>query len=169
MGFASGPKPIIDAIDLHFAQTATANLQASSLTQAITLSLVEEWGYNNFFAHTEAVANFYRKKRDVFDSALNAHLGGLAEWYTPEAGMFFWFKLLLSQNQTSDLDEGDSEDLIRTKAYEGGVLALPGTVFLPNGRKTAFVRASFSLSTEEQVNEALKRLRTVLLKERGQV
>ncbi|KAG1729833.1 pyridoxal phosphate-dependent transferase [Suillus paluster] len=165
MGFASGPKPIIDVIDLH---TATANLQGSSLIQAITLALVEEWGYDNFFAHTRTVADFYRKKRDVFESALNAHLGGLAEWCTPEAGMFFWFKLLLSPNQTSDVDEGDSEDLIQTKAYEGGVLALPGTVFLPNGRKTAFVRASFSLCTESQVNEALKRLRTVLLKERGQ-
>lgn len=165
MGFASGPKPIIDAMDMH---TSTANLQGSSLIQAITLALVEEWGYNNFFAHTRAVANFYREKRDVFESALNAHLSGLAEWCTPEAGMFFWFKLLLSPNQTSNIDEGDSEDLIRTKAYEGGVLALPGTVFLPNGRKTAFVRASFSLCTEEQVNEALKRLRTVLLKERGQ-
>ncbi|KAG1759713.1 pyridoxal phosphate-dependent transferase [Suillus occidentalis] len=166
MGFASGPKPIIDAIDLH---TGTANLQASSLIQAITLALVEEWGYNNFFAHTRAVADFYREKRDVFESALNAYLSGLAEWSTPEAGMFFWFKLLLSPHQTPGVDDGDSEDLIRTKAYEGGVLALPGTVFLPSGRKTAFVRASFSLCTEEQVNEALKRLRAVLLKERGQV
>ncbi|KAG1804892.1 pyridoxal phosphate-dependent transferase [Suillus plorans] len=165
MGFASGPKPIIDAIDLH---TASANLQSSSLIQAITLALVEEWGYANFFAHTQAVAEFYRKKRDVFESALNAHLSGLAEWCTPEAGMFFWFKLLLSPNHTPGVDEGDSEDLIRTKAYENGVLALPGTVFLPNGRKTSFVRASFSLCTEEQVNEALKRLRDVLLKERGQ-
>lgn len=78
------------------------------------------------------------------------------------------FKLLLPRNQTSDGDEGDSEDLIRTKAYEGGVLALPGTIFLPDGRTSAFVRASFSLSTAEQVNEALKRLRAVLLKERGQ-
>lgn len=165
MGFASGPKPIIDAIDLH---TASANLQSSSLIQAITLALVEEWGYANFFAHTQAVADFYRKKRDVFESAMNAHLSGLAEWCTPEAGMFFWFKLLLSPNHTPGVDEGDSEDLIRTKAYENGVLALPGTVFLPNGRKTSFVRASFSLCTEEQVNEALKRLRDVLLKERGQ-
>ncbi|KAG0702809.1 TdiD protein [Suillus ampliporus] len=164
MGFASGPKPIIDAIDLN---TGMANLQGSSLIQAITLALVEEWGYDNFFAHTRAVADFYRQKRDVFESALNAHLSGLVDWCTPEAGMFFWLKLL-SPNQTSNVDEGDSEDLIRTKAYEGGVLALPGTVFLPNGRKTAYVRASFSLCTEEQVNEALKRLRTVLLKERGQ-
>jgi tryptophan aminotransferase len=70
------------------------------------------------------------------------------------------FKLLLGEN-------GDSESVIRTKAFAGGVLALPGTVFFPNGERTAYVRASFSLLDEEQVNEALRRLRVVLLAERG--
>lgn len=73
------------------------------------------------------------------------------------------FKLLVNPDPN---EEGDSRELIQTKAYENGVLALPGTVFLPDGRKTAYVRASFSLPTEEQVNEALKRLRVVLLRER---
>ncbi|KAH7906539.1 pyridoxal phosphate-dependent transferase [Hygrophoropsis aurantiaca] len=165
IGFVSGPAPFVDAIDLH---TGTANLQGSHLAQAITLALLEKWGYENFFAHTSAVAAFYKQKRDVFEKALSTHLAGLAEWSTPEAGMFVWFKLLLNPDGDASA-EGDSEDLIRTKAYEGGVLALPGTVFLPNGRKTAYVRASFSLSTEEQVNEALKRLRNVILKERSAV
>ncbi|KAF8554447.1 PLP-dependent transferase [Imleria badia] len=156
MGFASGPNPIIDVMDLH---TSFANLQGSSLVQAITLALVEKWGYDGFFTHTEAVAEFYREKRDTFEKALQTHLGDLAEWKTPEAGMFFWFKLLINANPH---DEGDSKELIQTKAYENGVLALPGTVFLPNGRKTAYVRAAFSLSTEEQVNEALRRLKEVL-------
>jgi tryptophan aminotransferase len=44
--------------------------------------------------HTETVANFYRKKRDVFESAMKKHLSGLAEWNTPEAGMFFWCVLI---------------------------------------------------------------------------
>jgi DNA-binding transcriptional MocR family regulator len=86
---------------LTFNQTGSANLQSSSLIQAITLALVEEWGYNNFFAHTRAVADFYREKRDVFESALNEHLGGLAEWCTPEAGMFFWSASLFDD----DLDD----------------------------------------------------------------
>lgn len=77
---------------------------------------------------------------------------------------FIRFKLLMNPNPD---EEGDSRELIQTKAYENGVLALPGTVFLPNGRKTAYVRAAFSLSTPEQVNEALKRLKIVLLRERG--
>ncbi|KAH9928351.1 pyridoxal phosphate-dependent transferase [Fomitopsis serialis] len=88
--------------------TAVANLQTSSLTQAIAFSLLDAWGYDGFKTHTEAVSRFYREK----------------QWSTPEAGMFFWFKLLLAE----DGEEGDSESVIRTKAYERGVLALPGTV-----------------------------------------
>ena len=72
------------------------------------------------------------------------------------------FKLLLAE----DGEEGDSESVIRTKAYERGVLALPGTVFLPRGGKTAYVRASFSLLGEEDVEEAVKRLRETILEAR---
>jgi tryptophan aminotransferase len=46
------------------------------------------------------------------------------------------------------------------------VLALPGTVFLPNGRKTAYVRASFSLLSETDVDEAVRRLKEVILEVR---
>lgn len=74
--------------------------------------------------------------------------------------MFIWFKLLIADKPE---EEGDSLDLIRNKAFENGVLALPGTVFLPDGRKTAYVRASFSLLPEEDVNEALRRLRVTIL------
>lgn len=63
-------------------------------------------------------------------------------------------------------DEGDSESIIRTKAYERGVLALPGTVFLPRGGKTAYVRAAFSLLAEDEVEEAIKRLRQTILEAR---
>ena len=73
------------------------------------------------------------------------------------------FKLQLGKSET----EGDSEEIIRTKALENGVLALPGTIFLPSGRKTTYVRASFSLLPEDQVDEALRRLREVILEARG--
>jgi len=70
------------------------------------------------------------------------------------------FKLLL--------DDDDSESLIRTTAFEKGVLALPGTVFLPNGGKTGYVRAAFSLLEAADVEEAVKRLREVVLASRGE-
>lgn len=97
---------------------------------------------------------------------MKTHLDGLVEWDTPQAGLFFWFKLLLNPEHPEI--EGDSDDIIRNKALENGVLALPGTVFLPNGRKTAYVRASFSLLSEEEVNEALKRLKAIILQARAE-
>ena len=71
------------------------------------------------------------------------------------------FKLLLNPNNLAE--DGDSEAVIKTKAFEKGVLALPGTVFLPNGTKTAYVRASFSLTEEGDVERAIQRLRDTIL------
>ncbi|KAI0925687.1 hypothetical protein AcV5_008358 [Taiwanofungus camphoratus] len=161
VGFVSGPERIVKAIDVH---SMAVNLQPSSLSQVLTLKILRTWGYEGFKAHTERVSEFYREKRDVFEAAMQKHLAGLAEWTKPEAGMFFWFKLLLRDpsNSSEDVVE-DSENIIRTKAFERGVLALPGTAFLPSGRTTAYVRASFSLLPPEDVDEALKRLRQVIL------
>ena len=159
-------------------QTSTANLQVSSLTQMITFKLLENWGYEGFFTHTKHVSEFYREKRDVFERAMKKHLDGLAVWNTPEAGMFFWCvpALIVDPNSIIErrrrfklcLKDGneDSAAIIRTKAFEKGVLALPGTVFLPNGRKTAYVRTSFSVVGEDEVEEAVKRLREAILESR---
>ncbi|KAG9077321.1 hypothetical protein FRC06_008982 [Ceratobasidium sp. 370] len=80
----------------------------------------------------------------------------LAEWVKPEAGLFFWFKLNLPPSK------GDSFQLIRTEALAKGVLAVPGTTFYPSGRKSAYVRAAFSVLEEEEVDEALRRLAEVV-------
>ncbi|EIN10079.1 PLP-dependent transferase [Punctularia strigosozonata HHB-11173 SS5] len=157
IGFVSGPAALIGAMDMH---TATANLQCVGLTQSITYTLLHAWGHDSFLVHTRNVSAFYREKCAVFEWAMNEYLTGLCEWTPPQAGMFFWFKLLVPG--------GDSESIIRKKAFEQGVLALPGTVFLPNGDKTAYVRASFSLLDEKDAVEAIKRLRRVLLDVRGE-
>ena len=72
------------------------------------------------------------------------------------------FKLLVN----TDGGENDSNSIIRTTALERGGLALPGTVFFPNGRKSAYVRASFSQLEEKDVDEALRRLREAVLDSR---
>uniref|UniRef100_A0A0W0EUN6 Aminotransferase class I/classII large domain-containing protein n=1 Tax=Moniliophthora roreri TaxID=221103 RepID=A0A0W0EUN6_MONRR len=146
IGFASGPQPLLDAL---IKVTATVNLQTPTLTQIITYSLLTSpsWGYDGFQRHTEQIAEFYRRKRDVFEQYMTKYLGSgedggaLAKWATPKAGLFFWFKILIDPDSESD---GDSEALIQTKAFQNGVLALPGTVFLPSSqgtRKTGYVRS----------------------------
>ncbi|EPQ56597.1 PLP-dependent transferase [Gloeophyllum trabeum ATCC 11539] len=165
VGFISAPEPFVTVIDSH---TATSNLHPSSLTQMVAYTLLSSWGYDTLMLHSAHVSGFYKAKRDVFERAMRKHLDGLAEWTPPEAGMFYWFKLLLHAPGVPETSlEEDSEAVIRTKAVEKGVLALPGTVFLPSGRKTAYVRAAFSLLSDEAINEALKRLREVVLDARG--
>jgi tryptophan aminotransferase len=73
------------------------------------------------------------------------------------------FKLQI--NASLESEDGDSETLIRTKALEKGVLALPGTVFLPDRKRSAHVRAAFSLLGEEEMEEALRRLACLIREE----
>lgn len=37
------------------------------------------------------MAQFYKKRRDRFENALRQHMKGLAEWTSPDAGMFLWW------------------------------------------------------------------------------
>lgn len=70
------------------------------------------------------------------------------------------FKLNLRPSNGSE--EGDSNVLIAQRAVAKGVLAIPGTSFFPNGRMSAYVRASFSTIAPENVDEALRRLAEVV-------
>ncbi|KAG8906041.1 hypothetical protein FRB99_007698 [Tulasnella sp. 403] len=153
LGLVSGPERIVDMIDLY---TASSNLQPSSFSQSIALALFQHWGYEGFDAHIDHIAMVYRQKCELFEAAMREHLTGLAEWTTPEAGMFVWFKLLLPERVESK--EGDSEQLITNRAIKDQVIALPGTTFFPLGRKTSYVRASFSVLEEQHFPELMKRL-----------
>jgi tryptophan aminotransferase len=57
----------------------------------VAYRLLDSWGYDGFKTHTDRVAQFYKGKRDVFQSAMKKYLDGYAEWVPPEAGMFFWY------------------------------------------------------------------------------
>ena len=57
----------------------------------MVLALTERWGYTGFETFTRNVSNVYRTKRDIFDKALQEHLGDIAEWTKPESGLFFWY------------------------------------------------------------------------------
>ncbi|KDE09685.1 hypothetical protein MVLG_00089 [Microbotryum lychnidis-dioicae p1A1 Lamole] len=151
LGFVSGAKELLRIIDLN---TANTNLQPASTTQSIVLVLLERWGHQGFIEHTRRVSAFYKEKRDMFEKAARKHLGGLADWVTPDAGMFLYLNLHLTSNESS----GDSDELISKKALEKGVLAVPGVGFSPSGSISSSVRVSFSLATEEDADKGFARL-----------
>lgn len=165
MGFLSGPPTLLHYVE---SETAVANLQPSGVAQMITFKLLEHWGYDGFLRHGDAVAAFYRARRDNFEAKARAVLGedpakgqrSVATWVTPVAGMFLWLCLKLPPTETSE--EGDSFALIREKAHAKGVLAVPGMSFMPDGKTSCYVRTSYSLIREEDVEEGLRRLRFVV-------
>ncbi|CEG62785.1 hypothetical protein RMATCC62417_00061 [Rhizopus microsporus] len=154
IGWVTGPQPLIERINMH---TMVTNLQPSGVSQVVAYQLLAKWGHKGFFDHVKGVANFYREKRDEFLVCLNKHMKGRAEWNVPNAGMFFWLRLLGGIT--------DSYDLVMTKAIKENVLAIPGLAFMPRGNKNEYIRVSFSNVSKQQMDEALRRLARVIDRE----
>lgn len=153
LGFLTGPKPLIDRVVLHI-QAST--MHTSTFTQMMVSQLLHSWGEERFLQHIDGVLGFYRKQRDAMISSAEKWLNDEAEWYVPSAGMFLWLKLKCVT---------DTQQLIREKALKKEVLLVPGGVFMINSSDPCpYVRAAFSLSTPEQIDEAFRRL-SLLIKE----
>ncbi|KAJ7930941.1 pyridoxal phosphate-dependent transferase [Mycena leptocephala] len=144
--------------------SGNTNIQPPTLTQLMAYALLSRWGPDGFLTHCADIADFYRARRDAFERVARKHLTGLAEWTTPVAGMFIYMKLLVHP----DRRDADTWELIAGKAVAKGVLAVPGTAFMPLGGPTPFVRVSFSVIEEENVDEACRRLREVILEARAE-
>ncbi|XP_020792101.1 kynurenine/alpha-aminoadipate aminotransferase, mitochondrial isoform X2 [Boleophthalmus pectinirostris] len=153
LGFVTGPKPLVERVVLHI-QAST--MHTSSFTQLMVSQLLHSWGEQGFLQHIDGVIEFYKKQKDAMVSSAEKWLKDVAEWHAPKAGMFLWIKL---KGIT------DTHKLILEKALEKEVLLVPGGVFMINSSEPcAYVRAAFSLSSPEQMDEAFRRL-ALLIKE----
>ncbi|XP_070785809.1 kynurenine/alpha-aminoadipate aminotransferase, mitochondrial isoform X1 [Enoplosus armatus] len=151
MGFVTGPKPLVDRVVLHI-QAST--MHTSTFTQLMVSELLHSWGQEGFLQHIDGVIEFYRKQRDAMISSADKWLKDVAEWHAPSAGMFLWLKLK---------GIADTQQLIMKKALEKEVLLVPGGVFMINSSEPCpYVRAAFSLSTPEQIDEAFRRLSSLI-------
>jgi len=152
LGWATGPKALVERLALHMEATV---LHTSGLSQAVAHAMLERWGHDGFGEHVGAVRDFYRQRCDVFLAAAERHLCGLCEWSAPTAGMFVWLRCV---------GVDDTTQLVMEGAQENKVLFVPGSAFLPGGGKTPspFVRAAFSTASDEDIDEALRRLAGML-------
>jgi len=150
VGWVTGPSPLLETLQLT--QQVTT-LHTSGISQAIVISLLKHWGTEGFDNQVKKVQQYYTDKRDMFLSSANKYLKGLCEWDIPTGGMFVWLKVL---------GVTDTEELIKLRAFKAGVLLLPGRAFSPNDEPSPYVRASFSIATEDQIDLALKRFSELL-------
>mmetsp|Transcript_20822 Transcript_20822/g.58684 ORF Transcript_20822/g.58684 Transcript_20822/m.58684 type:complete len:475 (-) Transcript_20822:135-1559(-) len=170
LGFATGPSQLIERLELH--QQATS-LHTSGVSQAIATALFDHWQqqssggdrWERFEEHVAAVVGLYRAQRDAALASAERHLTGLAQWHAPSAGMFLWLRLLGVE---------DSSRLVKEEAVREKVILVPGGAFAAHASPSAaeachgdrpvspYVRASFSTSSPEQMDEAMARLARVL-------
>jgi kynurenine/2-aminoadipate aminotransferase len=150
IGFTTGHSSLIEKI--LFDQGTTA-LHTSGISQVLILTLLKKWGPTGFDNQIQAVQKYYTSQRDAFLSSASKYLTGLCEWNCPMAGLFVWIKVLGVK---------DTYDLIQKKAFSAGVVMLPGRVFSPTNEDSPYVRASFSIASPEQIDQALLRFSNIL-------
>ncbi|XP_006277551.1 kynurenine/alpha-aminoadipate aminotransferase, mitochondrial isoform X1 [Alligator mississippiensis] len=147
IGFLTGPKPLIDRVILHI-QVST--MHTSTFTQLMITQLLQQWGEKGFLEHVGRVVEFYKSQRDAMLVAADKWLKGLADWYSPAAGMFLWIKIK---------GVSDTQHLIMERALQKEVLLVPGGAFnIDSSHPSSHVRASFSLSSPAQMDQAFQRL-----------
>eukprot|EP01059_Diplonema_ambulator_P003399 TRINITY_DN13082_c0_g2_i1.p1 TRINITY_DN13082_c0_g2~~TRINITY_DN13082_c0_g2_i1.p1 ORF type:complete len:438 (+),score=109.91 TRINITY_DN13082_c0_g2_i1:51-1316(+) len=150
LGFMTARKEFTEPIIKDIGGTS---LHTSNISQMMAAELLGKWGEEGWENHIKTVKDFYSQRRDKFIEYCEKHLTGLAEWDYPEAGMFVWFRFL---------HVADTMELIMEKAKKERVLLVPGQSFFTDGKPSNCVRASFSLVSDEEMDEALSRLAKLL-------
>lgn len=110
-------------------------------------------GTEKFQHHLNELRDFYRVRRDAFQSALETHFSDLADWNLPQGGLFFW--LTLKQPL-------DTRILLKA-ALTVNVAFMPGEPFFPDpDNNLGHLRLNFSHIDPARLGEGLERLAVVV-------
>jgi 2-aminoadipate transaminase len=122
-----------------------ADLHTSTLTQR---ALFEYLTTNDLDAHVKRIRRRYKRQRDCMLEAIQQHFPERVGYTRPEGGMFIWVRL---PDGLSALD-------LLEKAVDYKVAFVPGAPFYADGGGQSTLRLNFSNSSEEQIQEGVKRL-----------
>ena len=125
------------------------DLHSSRLSQRIVLDAVTSPEWPDRLA---GLASFYRRRRDGFELALNRHFGELADWTTPEGGLFFWLRLRERVDTRTPLEASIAR----------GVAFMPGEEFYPGEPELGTMRLNFSHTPPDRVDQGLRTLAAVI-------
>ena len=154
LGFVTGPKPIIERINLHMQASV---LHASSLSQVLVSDLMSQWGSTGFNNHIKEVEDFYKNRRNKLHEAADKHLMGLCEFSVPLGGMFLWIKVP---------GLGSTWDMIMQRGLQQNIMLMPGRAFQPDQTAPCqFLRAAFSIAAEKDFDTAMERLARLIRNE----
>lgn len=104
------------------------------------------------FPHVTVIQDLYRRKRDRMLAGMEQHFPKQVTWTRPQGGMFIWVTL---PESLSSLD-------MLSRAIEHNVAYVIGAPFFPDGGGHNTFRLNYSYSSDEQIDEGIKRLGQVI-------
>jgi len=122
-----------------------ADLQTNTLSQYIIYEYLKTGALDK---HLAKVAKVYSKRRDLMVKAMHKYFPKGVKFTEPKGGLFLWV----------ELPEGLNATELLPKAVERKVGYIPGEAFNPNGGGENTMRLNFSKSSEEEIEEGIKRL-----------
>jgi 2-aminoadipate transaminase len=146
IGWVVAPPPILEKIGLG---KQAADLCTSTLTQYFVREYFAEGHWRDY---VDSLVGIYRRRRNAMLEALDKHLPAQAEWTRPEGGLFIW-ATLPSYIDTTDL---------LAKALRENVAFVPGRAAYVDGRGGSSMRLNFSGSSEEELQEGIRRIGRVV-------
>lgn len=142
IGWVCGPKPVIEKLVLL---KQGSDLHVSTINQMVAHRAVTE-GYDQ---HLHRLRGAYGAKARVMLAALERTMPKGVTWSHPQGGMFVWI----------DLPEGiDGAALLARAIAEERVAFVPGAPFFAEKQTPNAIRLSYSLPTDEQIEEGVQRL-----------
>ncbi|USQ94279.1 aminotransferase-like domain-containing protein [Caulobacter sp. RL271] len=148
IGWVCGPKAVIEKLVLL---KQGADLHVSTINQMVAHRAVSE-GYDQ---HLHRLRGAYGHKARVILAALERSMPKGVTWSHPEGGMFVWV----------DLPEGiDGAALLARAIAEERVAFVPGAPFFAEVQTPNAIRLSYSLPTDEQIEEGVARMARLISK-----
>jgi DNA-binding transcriptional MocR family regulator len=142
IGWIVAPKPLIRRLVLV---KQASDLNNSTLNQMV----MHRMASTSFERKVELACAHYRARRDAMLAALKRHMQKGVTWTEPKGGLFTWLQL----------PEGtDGTELLTRSLAEAKVAFVPGSAFFFDGRARNTARLSYSLPSEDMVEEGIARL-----------
>ena len=145
-GWICAPEQLIPHL-LRIKQAA--DLHTNNIVQRIIHRFLCD---NDTENHLRTIRSAYKAQKDCMIQSIKKHFPEEISYTNPEGGMFIWATLPETIN---------SDELIRT-AIENKVVFVPGKSFFTTDDGYRNMRLNFSNSSEEMIEEGIKRLGIVI-------
>ena len=143
-----------DLIEILLRMKQASDLCTSKLTQHLAARYIKDYGMED---HLRILRERYRAKRDAMIAALEKYMPteeGIT-WTRPDGGLFLWVRLP---------EVIDTEEMF-PRALEHNVAYIVGSAFYVDGSGKNTMRLSFSVNSEDEIEEGIKRLCQVVREE----